>query len=275
MTKTKKLAIAILSTLVSFGATSHAYSPTSWDVIQVNNLKSQLNTIISWNNYDNWSFYYQVKQLQKQYSFDQKINYMLSELETHLFNKFSLEKTKAKVESKQFKQDFISLYNTWIQEISGNENCTWRYNTIDNISFANNFPTALTLATWYRETNCGYYLPSNNNWPFQIISKSYGTWAITEEIFIQSIQDFIDFSKTKYGNYKSKIGEIFNYTWFDLTGIVNHAALYNWGLISWSIVNPNNPKYVFDWYGNYTWALRHWILPKFIKLLKREIENTY
>jgi hypothetical protein len=46
-------------------------------------------------------------------------------------------------------------------------------------------------------------------------------------------------------------------------------------LISWNIVNPINPKYVFDWYGNYSWALRHWVLPKFIKLLKRELENTY
>jgi hypothetical protein len=43
---------------------------------------------------------------------------MLSELETHLFNKFSLEKTKAKTISKQLKQDFITLYDTGIQEIS-------------------------------------------------------------------------------------------------------------------------------------------------------------
>jgi hypothetical protein len=32
--------------------------------------------------------------------------------------------------------------------------CLWRYNTLDNMSFANNFPTALTIAVWYRESSC-------------------------------------------------------------------------------------------------------------------------
>ncbi|MEI7557984.1 MAG: hypothetical protein WCJ45_04055 [bacterium] len=46
---------------------------------------------------------------------------------------------------------------------------------MDTISFANDFPTALTIATRYRETNCGYYLPGNGDGPFQILSKDYGT----------------------------------------------------------------------------------------------------
>ena len=68
--------------------------------------------------------------------------------------------------------------------------------------FANNFPTALTIATRYRETHCGYYLPSNGDGPFQILSKDYGTGEINEDTFTQSIQDFIDFSKGKYAHNK-------------------------------------------------------------------------
>jgi len=61
------------------------------------------------------------------------------------------------------------------------------------------------MAIRYREASCGYYLPSNGDGPFQIISKDYGTGEITENIFVQSIQDFINFSQSKYGAHYSKI----------------------------------------------------------------------
>jgi len=61
------------------------------------------------------------------------------------------------------------------------------------------------MAVRYRETHCGYYLPKNGDGPFQILSKDYGTGEITPDLFIQTVQDFITFSKIKYGNYKSKI----------------------------------------------------------------------
>jgi hypothetical protein len=76
---------------------------------------------------------------------------------------------------------------------------------LDLISFANNFPTALTIATRYRESSCGYYLPANGDGPFQIISKDYGTGQITDSIFYQTVQDFIDFSQAKWTQYKSKL----------------------------------------------------------------------
>ncbi|MEI8090807.1 MAG: hypothetical protein WCG98_00665 [bacterium] len=76
---------------------------------------------------------------------------------------------------------------------------------LDTISFANNFPTALTIATRYREASCGYYLPSNGDGPFQILSKEYGTGQIDENLFTQTVQDFIDFSKAKRQQYKTKL----------------------------------------------------------------------
>jgi hypothetical protein len=88
------------------------------------------------------------------------------------------------------------------------------------------------LAVWYRESNCGYYLPANGDGPFQIVSKDYGNGEITEEIFKQTIQDFIDFAKNKVDNYNKNADEEFpeiklNYTSFDYTGVVSFAALYN------------------------------------------------
>ena len=190
-------------------------------------------------------------------------------------------KKLSKQQSAATKSKFLDEYKS---DISSSiefpkEKCTWRYNTIDNISFANNFPTALTIAIRYRESTCSYYLPNNWYWPFQIMSKNYWTWEITEEIFKQSIQDFIDFTKNKIENYNKKSDEQFpkinlSYTWFDYTGVVSVAALYNWWTRTGWMVIPNAPKYVFDWYWKeYSWAKKYGIYPMFLKVLEREINN--
>lgn len=273
MKKNILILLWLLSCLVS---STYAYSPTSGDLNTLSQLKTTLNQIISGNNKDTRDFDQQIKTLLPQVTSDERISYLLNELHNHLYNQFTLEKTKTKQTIKTGFLSFLQEYNTGVLDIDMADNCTWRYNTLDNISFANNFPTALTIAIRYRESHCGYYLPQNGDGPFQILTKDYGTGEITPELFTQTIQDFIDFSKNKYGNYKSKIWSIFTYTWFTTTGIINFAALYNGWLISWWVVNPINPKYVYEWYGDYTsWAVRHGILPKFIKTLGRELENTY
>jgi hypothetical protein len=153
-----------------------AYSPSTGDTQQVNLLNAQLDIISSGDMQDVWNFYSQIKVLLKDYGSDEQLNWMLSQLNTHLMDKLTTEKNKAKLSSKQSKQDFLTQYLTGeIQDISDQLSCTGRYNTLDNISFAYNFPTALTIATRYREANCGYYLPANGDGPFQIISKDYGT----------------------------------------------------------------------------------------------------
>jgi hypothetical protein len=169
-------------------------------------LNAQLDVITSGDMKDVWSFYSQIKVLLKNYGSDEQLNWMLSQINTHLINKLTTEKNKAKIASKQVKQNFLAERLTGdIQDIPDQLSCTGRYNTLDNISFAYNFPTALTIATRYREANCGYYLPANGDGPFQIISKDYGTGTITEEIFIKSVTDFIDFSKAKHTQYKTKL----------------------------------------------------------------------
>lgn len=281
----KKL-LFILAFLSSFIGFSFAYTPTTGDLETINQLKTTLDEINSWNVQDMRNFSTQIKELFPIVTQDERITYILKELYNHLYDQFIIEKIKTKQESKSGFNQFLQEYNTGIIDIDMEDNCTWWYNTMDNISFANNFPTALTIATRYRETHCKYYLPSNGDGPFQILSKDYGTGEITEKIFTQSIQDFIDFSKSKYQQYKTKLGINLSYTGINLTGIIYHSALYNGGTISWSTesgyeILPNNPKYVYEWYTNYnSWefstnTIRHGVLPKFIKTLEYELNNYY
>jgi hypothetical protein len=150
--------------------------------------------------------YIQLKNLQEQYANHEKLEYYLNILDIHLITQINAEKVKAKVASTSFKQAFVDMYSGEVSTgITTADTCTGRYNTLDSMSFANNFPTAMTMAMRYRETTCGYYLPSNGDGPFQILSKNYGTGTITEGKFLTTIQDYLDFSKNKYGQHYSKI----------------------------------------------------------------------
>lgn len=261
---------------------SFAYEPTATDITNINTLALQLNEISSGNMQDKWDFYIQLKTLQEKYPNDEKLSYYLTTLSSYMSTQISTEKNKAKATSKAFKQEFLRTYTGGIsKEITASDTCTWWYTTLDNLSFANNFPTALTIATRYRESSCGYYLPANGDGPFQILSKDYGTGTMTEATFLRSVQDFIDFSKAKHTQYKTKLWITLTYTGFDWTGLVNHAALYNGATITWNadsgyIALPNIPSYVYDGYGSaYSGASRYGILPKFLKVLDWEIHTTY
>lgn len=281
----KKFLSILAIWLLTFGfqlSTTFSYNPSNQDTQQLNSLKTQLNKIISGNNQDLRNFYYQLKNLQNRYSHNQRLDYMLNNLKQDLYIQLYTQKTQAKIQSKEFKQNFVNEFISWIsiQEPIYNE-CTWWYNTLDDISFAYNIPTALTISTRYRETNCWYYLPSNWDWPFQILKQDYWTWEITEDIFVQSVQDFAKFSKDKHIQYKTKLWINLTYTWFDRTWLINHWALYNWARITWSdeswyIAQALAPKYLYDWYWEeYSWAIRYWLIPKFLKILDREIQNKY
>lgn len=286
-TTAKKFLYILILWLFTFSfisTTISAYNPTPTDTQQLNNLKTQLNIIISWNNQDLRNFFYQIKNLQQKFSDDPRLDYMLNDLKQDLYNKLYTQKTLAKIQSQLIKQQFVEQFAPNISIDTNIPNsCTWRYNTLDDISFAYNFPTALTTAIRYRESTCAYYLPNNKNWPFQIISKDYGTWQITEDKFVETITDFMDFTKHKINRYERvnnnpeyKIN--LYYTWFDLTWVVRFWALYN-SLSWWTVygdIKPRTPWYVFDWYWEeYSWARRYGILPKFIKILDRELQNKY
>lgn len=272
----KKLSFSLLLIGLLVWFTS-AYEPTNQDISAITSLKTQFDTISSGDMHAKWDFYIQLKTLQEQFSGHEKLSYYLNTISAYLITQVNTEKAKAKISSTAFKQAFSNQYATgFSKEITTADMCTWWYNTMDSISYANNFPTALTIATRYRETNCGYYLPGNGDGPFQILSKDYGTWTISEAKFLNTIQDFIDFSKAKRTQYQSKLWISLTYTGFDMTGLVNHAGLYNGGIISWSIVNPIHPNYVYDWYTQeYSGATRYGLVPKFLKVLDWEMKNAY
>ncbi len=228
-----------------------------------------------------WSYYTQLAKWYNILENDDRLATISSWLRDYAYSQFDSRKKIAKQQAVADKTEFLDEYrsNIMMEEEFPFDKCTWRYNTIDNISFANDFPTALTLAIWYRESGCGYYLPSNWDGPFQIVSKDYGNGEITEEIFKQTIQDFIDFAKNKIDNYNNKANEEFpeiklSYTWFDYTGVVSFAALYNWWTRTGWMVQPNAPKYVFDGYGEkYANAKKYGLFPAFLKLISWELNN--
>ena len=256
----------------------NAYTLTGDDLKNINSQKAIISE--AWNN-NLRKYYTQLDRRHKILKSDDRLWAMSTALRDYSYSIFDSRKTLSKQQNIWKKTKFLDEYKDKVSENIdfSLDKCTWRYNTIDNISFANDFPTALTIAIWYRESTCGYYLPSNGYGPFQIMSKNYWTWEITEEAFKQSIQDFIDFAKGKIENYNKKSDDEFpridlTYTSFDYTGVVSFAALYNWGTKTWWMVMPNAPKYVFDGYGDeFANTKKYGIYPMFLKLLEWEVDN--
>lgn len=271
----KKYIIAIALCLWLLGYT-FAYTATEADQKSLNTLTTQIDKMTKWDHKAIRKLADQLQNLKVRFPSQEKLQYLLSGLEAHLTNQINTKKIATKQANKSQIKAFLDANMTGVSAIAETDICKQYYDLVDTISFANNFPTALTLATRYREASCRMYLPGNGDWPFQILSKEYGSGDLSIATFKQTVQDFIDFSKNKYGQYYSKIGPIFTYTGFDMTGIVNHAALYNGGkIISWVVV-PLAPKYVYEWYGNYsTGSVRYGIRPKFLQILQREYDNKY
>lgn len=273
--------VFILAITIIFGfvwISSNAYSIT-WD--ELKHLNSQKLIIKNASNYNLRSYYSQFSKRYEILKTDDRLWTIAKELRDYSNSIFTSRKQLEKNQNSIEKSNFIEKYKNNITaniEIS-EDNCMWRYNTIDSICFANDFPTALAIAIWYKEANCYYHLPKNGNWPFQITSKNYWAGEINEEIFRQTIQDFIDFSKNKIKSYNDRSNEEFpkiniSYTWYDYTWLVSFMALYNWWTRTWWMVKPNNPSYVFDGYWEeYSKAKKYWTFPMFIKILELELKK--
>jgi hypothetical protein len=127
------------------------------------------------------------------------------------------------------------------------------------------------------EHSCIFDNPSNWNGNFQIITRYYKPWKITDKEFAIQIQDFINFSKNKWKfweKYKSWKVHL-KYNDYDFASIRYHAAAYNWiwnNLITSKYINWNlNSKVAYK---------KDWITTRFLKILNWEIKhkktwNTY
>ena len=276
-----KIQILIVALVAVFGfvwVSQAAYSLSGDELKQFNAQKVILSES---SNSALWSYYSQLSKWYDILQNNERLWTISKNLRDYAYSLFDSRKKLAKQQSSASKTAFLDEYidNISIDEKFPVDKCTWWYNTIDNISFANDFPTALTIAIWYRESTCAYYLPANGDGPFQITSKDYWTGEITEEIFRQTIQDFIDFSKKKIRNYNNRADENYpeiklSYTWLDYTWVVNFAALYNWWTRTGWMVVPNAPQYVYDGYGEeYSWAKKFWIYSALLKVMEREQNN--
>ena len=234
-----------------FGWTA-AFEPSTGNQEELAALKSQIAPLVENDNQSLRSLYQQARDFQTQFK-EEKTSYYLENLRDYLFTKLSSRKDIAKAESRTFKAGFLLPY-----QASGlllaeplDENCIGWYQTLDNLSFAYDFPTALTIAVWYRESGCGYYLPKNGDGPFQIVSKDYGTGMITRELFETTIKDFLEFSKQKIDRYNGKNPTMpisLSYKNFSTGDLLKFSALYN-GLSGSSVsgdILPAAPKYFYE-----------------------------
>ena len=257
-----------------------AYTPNETDTKHLNEIKGVLNTVST---NDLWNYYQQFSILQQAVgNNDDKLNYYLTHLRDHSYNLFTTLKNLAKQQSKQEKSAFLEYHkDNLLLNTEVANNCLGRYNTLDNLSFAHNFPTALTIAVWYRESTCSYALPRNGNGPFQIISKDYGSGEITEEIFLQTVKDFLNFSWNKIIRYNDRnIGNELSvnlgYTGASYTDLWRFSALYNglsWGTV-YGEISPTAPKYFLEGYENDIRDGEHkkdWIFSMYLKMLEWEL----
>jgi hypothetical protein len=136
-------------------------------------------------------------------------------------------------------EDFYATYKWQVTSTVGiSELCTTYYDKIDAVAKEYDFPTAVIIATWFKEHTCKFSNPSNGRWNFQITSHSYPPGDITWENFENQIINFIYFSKAKWEWYDTfqKYGPEpvkLSYDKIDLTSLRKQAILYNW--VVWTL----------------------------------------
>ena len=273
----KKFALGILAIVLGIGS-SWAYEPTTWDNQNLTLLKS---TLAKSENQNLWSYYLQFQKFWEIIDgVDERLGYLFANLRDYSYTQFANRKNVAKQTSKTDRQEFFDKYKEDLLLNSElDENCIWWYNSIDNWSYAYNFPTALTVAVWWRESSCGYYLPKNGDGPFQIISKDYGTGEITKEIFYQAIEDFLVFAHNKIDRYNRNNDETrqitLSYTGATYEDLIKFAALYNWldnGTVVGDVM-PKSLKYFFEGYKSELWtgeSKKNGIFAQYLKVLDWE-----
>lgn len=283
-----KKIILLLCGYILIWSYTFAYTPTPEDSQRTQNLIAALDTFIAGDKEVLWRFYSQLLDIQDIFANDARMSYKIWVIRDHLHENLQQMKTPKLLDGKIYKEEFVRIYEpNIIKDHSIPQRCRDRWQYIDDISFVHNLPTAITMATWYAESTCGFYLPIHptygSNGPFQIITKDYGTGEMTESLFRQTVQDFVWFAWSKINSYEWSnrndwLKVNLSYDSFDFTWVVRFGALYN-GLsgstIKWDI-QPMKRWYVFNNYEQqYADAVRHGLMPMFIKSLERELENVY
>lgn len=247
----------------------------------LNEIKNRILEMSSENNLILRDFHQQSEILANHFK-DQKVGKQLENLQEQLYTAFNNRKILLKPQLKTHQEGFLNQYLTGMDKAKEmDEKCVGWYNLLDDLSFAHDIPTALTIAVWHRESSCRYYLPKNKNGPFQITSKDYGDGEITREIFVQSVEDFLNFAKHKINRYnernaKDNLSIDLSYDQRDYTALYRFAALYNGlsGATVYGEIAPAAPKYFFENYaGEFEEGVRNGLFPQFLKVIEWEIQQ--
>ena len=184
----------------------------------------------------------------------------------------------AKTLSKENKKKLLSQWEkSFVNLDTLDPNCLGRYYTMDLLSYAYDFPTALTIAVWRKESSCGYYLPKNGDGPFQIVSKDYSKVELSPESFEDMIKDFLVFSKHKINWYNLRNPKTpikLTYDQVNYEDLLKFSALYNglsWGMVYGDIL-PAAPRYFWEkipW--EFEIAKRNGLFGQVLKVLEREL----
>ncbi len=163
-----------------FGSSIYAYTPTPEDTQRTQKLITALDTFIAGDKEVLWRFYSQLLNIQDIFANDERMAYKIGEIRDHLHTNLQQMKTPKLLDGKIYKEVFVYNYGSGIIQDHGiPQKCRDRRQYMDDISFVHNLPTAITMATRYAESTCGFYLPVHptygSNGPFQIITKDYGT----------------------------------------------------------------------------------------------------
>lgn len=209
------------------------------------------------------------------FSSDTRIYYILKKLQNYCENKLSLSQ-KEKITEDSPKQKIFSKYWTEIlTDIDTIKPCMKKYDQIDKIAKDMNFPTPLIIATWWMETTCKSYNPSNSHGIFQIQSYDYWTWEFGEEDFQRQIKDFINFSKNKRKRQNNSHVAWENdiditYKDYSIKDLRLHWYLYNW---IYDRTSPSTSMYN-NWNLNSKFENnKDWLITVFLKVINRELEN--
>gem|GEM_PF-334807 len=153
--------------------------------------------------------------------------------------------------------------------------CSSRQQLVDDRSYALDLPTPLVMATWLMESGCGWYRPSNGDGIFQIVSKDYGTGAISTGHRIWMMYDFNDFLHAKFARYHKAnaitTGFPMSYTKMSYDDIVHFGALYN-GLSGATVkgnIMPAAANYVFGKLNDtYSGAVKDGLMVRVMKAIR-------
>lgn len=271
----------ILIILVSFSSQSFAYELSSSDKNSLEKAKTML-WELSKTKDKSWfdSRVQKIDSLASKYKSNIRFWMIFNELKTEML---AISDYLSPVDISKYQEnihvDEVDFFNMYWKEITTDlkvpEKCITYYDEIDQIGKELNFPTALIIAMWWKESNCWLYNPANGWWPFQITSSYHNPWDISLDELKTDIIEFINFSKNKwnyfntntYVNYKQRFwGENLAITYdnYTLRELQIHSILYNWvsstTTLTWNSFANNNLN------SNVTWA-SDWVVTRFLKIL--------